>query len=168
MLQSLIGIPFLVSRTSQPRLSSFQYPGRSYYSQHPVILDESHPITKLLVHSEHIWLLQSGITLLSYLLGHRLHIIGGFKVIRSVTLACVNCWRVTAKSKHQMLGKLPVERMTPDIVFNKPGIDYAGPLILMKVESTCRIYCRPMVKVALLLPDSMNWLYTDFVLFFFC
>ena len=36
-----------------------------------------------------------------------------------------------------MLGQLPVERVTPDIVFNKVGVDYAGPLLL-KVGSTRR------------------------------
>ena len=30
----------------------------------------------------------------------------------------------------QMFGQLPCERVTPDIVFNKVGLDYAGPLLL--------------------------------------
>ena len=29
-----------------------------------------------------------------------------------------------------MMGQLPLERVTPDIVFEKVGIDYAGPLYL--------------------------------------
>ena len=29
-----------------------------------------------------------------------------------------------------MMGQLPKERVTPDVVFNKVGIDYAGPVYL--------------------------------------
>ena len=29
-----------------------------------------------------------------------------------------------------MLGQLPIERLTPGPVFNKVGVDYAGPLLI--------------------------------------
>ena len=31
---------------------------------------------------------------------------------------------------YHMLGQLPIERVTPDLVFNKVGVDYAGPIYL--------------------------------------
>ena len=44
--------------------------------------------------------------------------------------ACITCRRSTAKPKPQLLGQIPVERITPDSVFNRVcsvGLDYAGP-----------------------------------------
>ena len=29
-----------------------------------------------------------------------------------------------------MLGQLPIERITPDSVFDKVGVDYAGPVLI--------------------------------------
>jgi hypothetical protein len=58
----------------------------------------------------------------------------GRKVVRSITRACVKC-RHAAKPQEQLMGQLPVERVTPDLIFNRIGVDYAGPLQL-KLGST--------------------------------
>ena len=34
------------------------------------------------------------------------------------------------KPKPQVLGQLPKERVTPDVVFDKVGVDYAGPVYI--------------------------------------
>ena len=80
-----------------------------------------------MIHSEHLRLLHAGPTLLACSLNRRFYILGGRKVIRSVTRACVICQHTTVKPHNQMLGELPPERVTSDLVFNKAGIDYAGP-----------------------------------------
>ena len=54
------------------------------------------------------------------------HILVGRKVVRSVASACVICRRVAAKPQGQLMGQLPAERVTPDSVFNKVGVDCAG------------------------------------------
>ena len=59
-----------------------------------------------------------------------LHIVGGRKTIRSITRAGVVCHRQSAKLQPQMVGQLPIESTTPDSVFEKVGIDYAGPLYI--------------------------------------
>ena len=107
-----------------------QHSGRSYSSKHPVILQGKHVITKLLIRCEHIRLLHCGPTLLSSSLNSRVHIIAERRVIRSITRSCVTCRRIAARPQNQMFGQLPCERVTPDIVFNKVGLDYAGPLLL--------------------------------------
>ena len=94
-----------------------------------------HPITRLIIRSEHLRLLHTGPTLLSCSLNRRFHIIGGRKIIRSVTRACVTCRRHAAKPQSQMMGQVPTERVTPDLVFDRVGVDYAGPLQL-KLGST--------------------------------
>ena len=64
------------------------------------------------------------------LLSNRFHIIGGFKVVRSVTRQCVTCKRRNARPAPQLVGQLLKERVTLGHVFDRMGIDYAGPFML--------------------------------------
>ena len=102
----------------------------SFSSLHPAIVHGKHPVTKLIIRSEHLRLLHAGPALLTSTLSRRLHIVGYRKVIRSITRACVVCRRQSARPQPQMLGQLPIERTTPDSVFEKVGVDYAGPFYI--------------------------------------
>ena len=110
---------------------------RPYDTQHPVILHAKHPLARLLITYEHKRLLHAGPSLLSSSLSRRFHIIRGRNTIRSITRSCVICRRKSARPQAQMMGQLPPERVTPDIVFSTVGVDYAGP-ILIKRGSTRR------------------------------
>ena len=57
--------------------------------------------------------------------------------IRSVTRQCITCRKQMAKPHPQLLGQVPTERVTPGLVFEKVGIDYAGP-VYTKSGSTRR------------------------------
>ena len=54
----------------------------------------------------------------------------GRKSVRSITCGCTACCRHTEKPKLQQMGQLPIERVTPDLVFENVGIDYGGPLLV--------------------------------------
>ena len=97
---------------------------------HPTILPGKHPLTSLLIFSEHRRLMHAGPTLLSASLNRRFYIIGCRKVVRSITRSCITCRRLTAKPEHQLMGQIPVERIMPDSVFDRVGLDYAGPFTL--------------------------------------
>lgn len=101
-----------------------------YSQRHPVILHGQHPLTKLIVTSEHVRLLHAGATLVRSSLSRRYHIVKQRIIIRTIVRACIVCRRVTARARPQIMGQLPLERVTPDLVFNRVGIDYAGPLYL--------------------------------------
>ena len=101
-----------------------------YRSRHPAILHGRHPLTHVLVRDEHLRLLHAGPTLLTSSLSRRFHLVGGRKLIRSITRECVTCRKYTARPKPQLLGQLPVERITPGSVFDKVGVDYAGPMLI--------------------------------------
>lgn len=58
-------------------------------------------------------------------LNRHLYILGGRKAIKSITHACITCRHTTVKPRDQMMGQLPLERITPDLVFEKVGVDYA-------------------------------------------
>ena len=92
-----------------------------------------HPLTRLIIRSEHLRLLRTGPTLV--LIESSFSHTGwtqGCTVC--VTSACVTCGRVTAKLQ---MGQHPAEQTTPDLVFDRVGVDYAGPLQL-KLGSTCK------------------------------
>ena len=100
----------------------------AYSDTHPVILSGKHQLTKLIIRFEHTRLLHAGPTLLSSSLSEKYHIIGGRKAIRDVTRGCVTCLRQSKRPDPQKMGQLPIERVTPDIVFEHVGVDYAGPI----------------------------------------
>lgn len=104
----------------------------SYNSRHPIILDSKHPLTKLMIRSEHERLLHGGALLVSSSLFRNYHIVGGQRAIRSVVRSCVTCRRQAPKPRPQLMGQLPLQRITPDVVFENVGIDYAGPLYLKR------------------------------------
>ena len=95
---------------------------------HPIILPKKHPITKLIVCSEHTRLLHAGPTLMMSSLAQRFHIIGGRQLVRLVARECIICRRDCAKPQAQLLGQLPLERISPGLVFDRVGVDYAGPV----------------------------------------
>ena len=101
----------------------------SYDRRHPIILHWKHPVTKLLIHTEHLRLLHAGPLLISGSLGRRYHIVGGRRAIHSVSRRCVICRRRSLRPQPPLMGQLPSERVTPDLVFNRVGIDYAGPIL---------------------------------------
>ena len=95
-----------------------------------MILHGSHPVTKLLIGTEHRRLLHAGPTLLAASLSRRLHIVGSRRVVRALTRGCVVCRHMSTRPKPQMMGQLPAERLTLGLVFENVGVDYAGPVIL--------------------------------------
>ena len=56
------------------------------------------------------------------------HILRMKKTVWSVVHQCTICRCHSAQPSLQMLGQLPYEHVTPGVVFQKVGIDYAGPL----------------------------------------
>ena len=81
----------------------------------------------LIIRTEHLRLLHAGPTLLSASLSQRYH---RTNVIRSIIRECITCRRRAAKPQPQLLGQLPIERVTPGPVFGKVGVDYAGPVLI--------------------------------------
>ena len=107
-----------------------------YEARHPLILHGKYPLTSLIIHTEHVRLLHAGPTLLSASLATRYHIVKRYTIIRAVYHQCITCRHMSVKPTPQMMGELPIERVTPGPVFEKTGVDYAGP-ILMHQAWTC-------------------------------
>ena len=118
--------PFIDSSGGLLRVGGRQQLSNMSYS--PIILHHKHPLTCLIVRSMHHWLLHAGPTLLTASLVSNYHILSGKKLIRSITRGCVTCRRLSAKPSSQLMGQLPIERLTPGPVFDKVGVDFAGPV----------------------------------------
>ena len=86
-------LPFRPFLDESNLLSSKLY----YQSKHPAIIDDKHLLTKLIIKSEHVQLLHAAPTLLAASLSRRFHILGGRRVIQSVTRSCITCQRISAK-----------------------------------------------------------------------
>ncbi len=105
-------------------------------SQHPLILHGKHPITRLIIHSEHQRLLHAGPTLLAASLCRRYHITGYKRIVCSITRGCITCRRISARPQPQMMGQLPIyRRMTPGSVVWQSWarlvyIKYAHPTVI--------------------------------------
>ena len=102
----------------------------SYCQTHPVLLHAKHRITKLFIQSEDKRLLHAGPTLMISSLSRRLYIIRVRSAVRAVTRQCVICRRSSIKPKPPHFGQLPLERLTPGPIFERTGLDYAGPLYI--------------------------------------
>ena len=102
----------------------------AYSRMYPIILDGKYQQTRQIIQTEHSRLLHAGPTLLMSSLNCRYHTIGDRRVVCSITRACVICRRKSQKPNPQLMGQLPIELVTPDIVFKNVGVDYTGPIYI--------------------------------------
>jgi hypothetical protein len=72
--------------------------------------------------------LHAGSQLLLASLRLRFRITNGRSVVRQVIRKCVTCFKTKAKATSQLMGQLPVSRVTPSRPFSHCGVDYGGPL----------------------------------------
>ena len=71
-------------------------------------------------------------TLLLASTGTRLHVVGARLLALTVCRQCVICRRASVRTEVQMMGQLPVQRITPNPQFYISGVDYASPFIVKK------------------------------------
>ena len=74
------------------------------------------------------------------------------KQIRSITHSHLICRRTSARPQHQILGQLQIERVTPDLIFDKVGVDYAGPFYIkyghMRKPTVVKTYATVFVSLS--------------------
>ena len=125
----------------------------SYARTHPIILHGRNSITKLIIYTEHLCLLHAGPTMLLGSLTRRFNILYMRKTVHSITRGCITCRHLTTKPQPQLLGQLPLERITATSVFNKVGVDYAGPFLVkygaVRKRATVKSYVCVFVCLAI-------------------
>lgn len=109
------------------RLKSSQLPASA---KHPLILPKESTLTKLIIADAHLRTMHGGTQLTLSFIRNTYWIIGGRAPVRSYILKCVRCARYRQKRAQQIMGQLPVEKLTPSRPFLNSGVDYAGPFII--------------------------------------
>lgn len=101
-----------------------------FSSKHPAIIPRRTPLTTLVIRYSHSQTLHGGAQLTLAHTRQNHWIIGGRAPIKSHILQCVACARQRSQRAHQLMGQLPLERVSPSSPFTHTGIDYAGPIFL--------------------------------------
>ncbi|XP_043469601.1 uncharacterized protein LOC122503208 [Leptopilina heterotoma] len=91
-----------------------------------MILPKHATLTKLLIFEAHHRTLHGGTQLTLSHIRKRFWIIGGRQSVKSQVLKCVICARQRGIRAQQLIGQLPLSRITPSRAFLTTGVVYAG------------------------------------------
>ena len=95
---SLLSLRPLLDSNNVLRVGGRQCNSEMAFSQiHPIIIHRKHPLTKLILRTEHTRLLHGGPTLMMSSLCQRFHIVGGRQLARFVARECITCQLISAK-----------------------------------------------------------------------
>ncbi|XP_011883612.1 PREDICTED: uncharacterized protein LOC105570777, partial [Vollenhovia emeryi] len=100
----------------------------SFDAMHPVILPRHCQLSSLIIAHAHQRTLHGGTQLTLSHIRQRYWILGGRAPVKSHILRCVTCARQRGIRAHQLMGQLPLSRVTQARPFTHTGVDYAGPL----------------------------------------
>ncbi|XP_048485432.1 uncharacterized protein LOC125490391 [Plutella xylostella] len=106
-------------------------PDLDYDKKHPVLISGKHYFALLLFRYEHRRLLHSAQQALLFNIRESWWPIGGRNLARKVLHDCVTCRRIRGKTLTPLMGNLPIQRITPSYPFNRCGVDYAGPVLVL-------------------------------------
>ena len=110
-------------------------------SKHPIILPGRHPLTRLIVLSEHENSGHAGPAYTLMKIRQRFWVIHGVSSVKHFIAECGKCALVKAKPIRQLMADLPACRLT---ACNKPfkfcGIDYLGPFRYRNLRSECKAW----------------------------
>ncbi|XP_038215213.1 uncharacterized protein LOC119834785 [Zerene cesonia] len=96
--------------------------------KHPIIIPHKSHLTYLLIHDAHERTLHGGPQLVLNYLRSKYWIVGAKSAVKQFIKKCVTCIRHSAQVNQQMMGQLPVSRVTAHRPFLRSGVDYAGPI----------------------------------------
>lgn len=109
------------------RLQHSQLPDNA---KHPFILPKESVLTTLIISDAHSRTLHGGTQITLSFTRQNYWIIRGRTAVKSFILKCVRCTRFRQQRAQQLMGQLPIERVTPSRPFLHSGVDYAGPFTI--------------------------------------
>ncbi|XP_026745741.1 uncharacterized protein LOC113507087 [Trichoplusia ni] len=96
--------------------------------KNPVILGNRNTLVQLIIADAHDKTLHGGVQLMICHLRSKYWIIRVKSLVKRHIHKCMKCARMNATTKVQIMGDLPLERVTPTRPFLHSGVDFAGPL----------------------------------------
>ncbi|GFX85716.1 integrase catalytic domain-containing protein [Trichonephila clavipes] len=103
-----------------------------YGAKHPIILPNQREICKFIVNMYHILYLHAGCTVLLGIIKQTYWIIGLKNIVKKCIHKCIVCCRYRATTSKQLMGDLLTHRVTPSRPFSVCGVDYAGPINILR------------------------------------
>ncbi|XP_015118964.1 uncharacterized protein LOC107042432 [Diachasma alloeum] len=98
----------------------------------PAIISRQSRLTSLVIEEAHRKTLHGGVQLTLAYIRQRDWIVEGRQPVKSHILKCIICARHRAIRAQQLMGQLPPRRITPARPFLHTGVDFAGPVKLLR------------------------------------
>lgn len=98
--------------------------------KHPYLLPAKSILTKLIFKHYHLKYHHVGEQLLISLIRNRFWPINARVIAKSTIRNCINCFRTNPKPSNQIMGNLPIERISPARPFSTTGMDFCGPFFV--------------------------------------
>ncbi|XP_015120508.1 uncharacterized protein LOC107043488 [Diachasma alloeum] len=99
--------------------------------KHPAILPSRSRFTELVLQQIHPQTFYGGVQLMLATLRRRYWILRGRRPVKSVIYRCVTCAQFRGEAAKQLMGQLPLRRITHARPFLHSRVDYVGPLTLL-------------------------------------
>ncbi|GFT24249.1 integrase catalytic domain-containing protein [Trichonephila clavipes] len=108
--------------------------------KHFILLPKTDHIMNLIISDYHLKLLHAGPQLLQGALREKFWILSARDAVRRVVRRCIPCFRNRPKFAEQIMGDFPESRVCPYSVFQRTGIDFAGPFVARRGKPS-EIFC---------------------------
>ena len=110
------------------RISLSQQPYQRCH--HPLIIFGKQPLTKLIIHSEHLRLIHADSTHVVASLARHFHIQGARRIVHFIIHDYVICRLAASETCLELLSQLPPDQLNPSPMFDQVGVDYTGPVLV--------------------------------------
>lgn len=93
-----------------------------------MLIPKNHHVSSLIIQHFHKVSFHGGQNLVLSLIRQNYWIPDGRSTVRKALRNCIQCFKLSAKPIHQMMGDLPESRISVTRPFERVGVDYAGPI----------------------------------------